>query len=315
MNIPPPSFISDTKTYEEYKQDLQRWSRITSVDKKLQAEVIVYSLDGHPSQIKDKIVTKIGETLVGADDGIKKLIDFLDSVYGKDDMADIWDRYKAFSNNSRKPTEDLIDFLPNWEMLYQKLKTSGCEYTDTILGLKLLEDARLNDMDTKLVLTGVDYESAKANKNLQKQITNSLKKFTGRSIVSLGNKDNLAVAVKTEPTFFSEMEEVFIAKGWKPPMKSRRRSRSVSPSRERHSNYKGKKNRLGEDNKPLKCFICKCSHVAACNCPCVYHFADSCPDRRNRRDSGSRASEKKPELGLFMSTTILPHLADDDLVL
>ena len=163
-------------------------------------------------------------------------------------------------------------------MTYQKLKTSGCEYSD-ILGLKLLEN---NDMDTKPVLTGVDFGSAKTSKDLQKQISKSLKKFTGRSLVSLGNRDNLAVGVKAQPTFFSEKEEVFIAKGWKPPTKDRRRSRSASPSRERHSNYKGRKNRLGENNKPSKCFICKCSHVTACNCPCVYHLADTCPDRRNQ---------------------------------
>ena len=76
MNIPPPSFVSDSKSYEEYREDLQRWSRITSVDKKLQAEVVVYGLDGHPSQIKDKVVTKIGTTLVGAEDGLQNLLSF-----------------------------------------------------------------------------------------------------------------------------------------------------------------------------------------------------------------------------------------------
>ena len=62
-------------------------------------------------------------------------------------------------------------------MCYQKLKTSGCDYPDTILGLKLLEDAKLSDMDVKLVLTGVDYSKAKTNKDLLQQITNSLKKI------------------------------------------------------------------------------------------------------------------------------------------
>ena len=308
MNIPPPSFISDSKTYEEYREDLKRWSRISSVDKKLQAEVIVYSLDGHPSQIKDKIVTKIGQTLIGNENGITKLIEFFDTIYQKDGMAEIWDRYKAFANSHRKPNEELRDFLPNWELSYQKLKTSGCEYTDTILGLKLLEDAKLNDIDTKLVLTGVSYESAKTDKDLLQQIKNSLKKFTGRSIVSMNNHG--AVGVKEEPTFMTEMEEVFIARGWKPPGKSRRRSRSMSPTRDR--SYKGRKNRLGDDGKPLKCFICKCSHVTACTCPCVYHLADTCPERRNRGDSGSQASEKKPDLGLFMTTNIFPQVDDDD---
>ena len=60
---PPPAFISDKKSYAEYKKDLEMWSRITSLDPKLQAEVVVYRLEGDPSRIKEKIFTQIGEKL------------------------------------------------------------------------------------------------------------------------------------------------------------------------------------------------------------------------------------------------------------
>ena len=308
QNIQPPSFISETKTYAEYKQDLKRWSRISTLDKKLQAEIVIYYLDGHPSRIKEKIVTKIGDDLIGKEDGIDLLLKFLDTIYGKDDMADVWDKYKLFSNYQRKQNEDIVNFLPNWEMCYQKLKATGCEYSDLVLGLKLLEDAQLSDMDTKLVLTGVDFTTAKSQKSLQAQITNSLKKFTGRSVIATSKQD-LAVSIKTEPTFLiSQMEEVFVAKGWKPPNKGgRRRSRSESPPQTRKSNYKGKKNQLGEDSKPKKCFICKCDHVEKCNCPCVYHLANTCPSRKPRG-----AEKKKPDLGLFINSNIPTFYMGDD---
>ena len=54
---PPPSFVSDSKSYAEYKADLEMWSRITSLDPKVQAEMVVYRLEGDPSRIKEKIVT------------------------------------------------------------------------------------------------------------------------------------------------------------------------------------------------------------------------------------------------------------------
>ena len=91
QSIEPPAFISETKTYAEYKEDLERWSRISSLDKKLQAEMVVHRLDGHSSRIKEKIVTKIGTSLVDNADGIAKLIEFLDTVYGLDEMADVWE--------------------------------------------------------------------------------------------------------------------------------------------------------------------------------------------------------------------------------
>ena len=33
-NMEPPEFISENKSYAEYKYDLQAWSRITALDKK-----------------------------------------------------------------------------------------------------------------------------------------------------------------------------------------------------------------------------------------------------------------------------------------
>ena len=52
----PPAFVSETKSYEQYKKDLYMWSRITSIPKKNQAEVVVYNMEGHWSHIKEKIV-------------------------------------------------------------------------------------------------------------------------------------------------------------------------------------------------------------------------------------------------------------------
>ena len=114
------------------------------------------------------------------------------------------------------------------------------------------------------------------------------------------------MSVKAEPTWLSEVEEVLLAKGWKPPLKSgRRRSRSESPPRTKNSNYKGRKNALGENSKPRKCFVCKCEHEENCNCPCVYHLANECPDRRSRAFDGkdvgnsSKDTNRKYDLGLY----------------
>ena len=312
--IEPPTFVSDNKSYAEYKADLQMWSRISSLDKKIQAELVVYRLEGHPSRIKEKIITQLGDKLQDNDDGIRDLLTFLDTIYTKDDMADAWDKFSEFSCFNKKSDQSMSDFIAEWENCYYKLKKVGCDYSDMILAFKLLKDSKLNDMETKLVLTGVDYTTGKASKNLLQQIKDSLKKFKGRSIILDDDKR----AVKVDDTLVSEMEDVLISKGWKPPRKERRRSRSVSPRRfPKNSSYKGKKNPLGEDHKPRKCFKCKCDHTENCNCPCVYHFADKC-----------REHEKtKPVLGFFVKSNILskPESAfitehdsvnsDDDLVL
>ena len=261
---PPPTFVSDTKTYAEYKADLEMWSRITSVEAKFQAETVVYRLEGDPSRIKEKIITQIGDKLKDNADGIKELIKFLDGIYTKDEMADAWDRYSEFSSASRKTEQSMVDFISEWKNIYYKAKMVGCDYSDIILAFKLLQDSNLEDMEIKLVLTGVNYTVGKEKKNLLDQVVESLKKFKGRSVVSGGFSENQQIDVKVEPTWLTEAQHVLLAKGWKPPPKGRRHSRSVSPVRSQppaqsgrsQSNYKGKKNRLVGNFKPIKCHLC-----------------------------------------------------------
>ena len=74
-------------------------------------------------------------------------------------------------------------------------------------------------METKLVLTGVDYAAGKTNKNLLEQFKNSLKKFKGRSVIKAPGEGR---AVKVDETLISEMEQVLLAKGWKASKKGRK---------------------------------------------------------------------------------------------
>ena len=52
-----PDFISENKSFSSYERDLRRWSRLTTLDKKKQAEWIVLHLEGRTSGIKEKIET------------------------------------------------------------------------------------------------------------------------------------------------------------------------------------------------------------------------------------------------------------------
>ena len=82
--IEPPTFVGQNKLYETYKEDLKMWSRTISIEKELQAEVVVYTMDGHSSGIKEKFQVGIGDKLEGNEQGVKKFINFLDSIYLKD---------------------------------------------------------------------------------------------------------------------------------------------------------------------------------------------------------------------------------------
>ena len=259
----PPTFMSETKTYETYKDDLYMWSRITSVPKKNQAEVVVYGLEGHASRIKEKIVLNIGSKIKENEDGIEELVAFLDTIYKADEMADAWAKYKAFQKVSRKDNTHINDFIADFDKEYILAKSAGCDYSDTILAFRLLEATRVNEMDEKFVLTGIDFPSAKTEKNLYSQMKTSLKKFHGRKVVT----ENSGEGLRYDPTLVASVAEALVAQGWKRP--GRRRSNTdpgeVIPKNNSRS-YKGKKNPLGMDGKPLACFKCQS----------VYHLQDKC---------------------------------------
>ena len=90
----PPTFIDSAAGYPEYKRKLERCARITKIDKKQQAEVVLYYLEGHPSGIQEKIDTTLGDKII--DDGLQKIITYLDTIYAEDEMTDAWTKYKKF---------------------------------------------------------------------------------------------------------------------------------------------------------------------------------------------------------------------------
>lgn len=267
-NFEPPAFVSDTKTYEQYKEDVLMWSRITPVQKKIQAEVIVYNLEGHPSGIKEKIILNIGDKIKNADDGVQHLMVFLDTIYKRDEMADAWSKYKNFQKIRRVDNAPINNFIAEFEKEYILAKTAGCVYSDTLIAFRLLEATVLNETDEKFVLTGVDYEEAKQQKNLYDQVKASLKKFQGRNVVGEDKS-----ALRFDPALVASVAEAFVASGWKKPAGRRRSNTDPGSagdedlSSRNSNNYKGKKNPLGKDGEPLPCWKCKS----------IYHMRDKCP--------------------------------------
>ena len=272
--LEPPAFMSEVKSYAQYKKDLRMWSRITQVDKKLQAELVVYKLEGHPSGIKEKITTALDEKLVDNENGIMDLIEYLDSIYLEDEMADAWEKYKLFEDfQYNDKSMSMAEFIAQWETKQKIAKTAGCEYSDSILAFKLLEKANLDDTDVKVVLTQVDYKTGKEKKNLLQQMQTGLKKFQSRHPIINKSKNKEEKGIKVDESLLANIEDALVAKGWQKP-RPRKRSNTDPGEKPRFSKdngYKGRKNRLGEDGKPLRCFKCNSE----------YHLAPKCTKPRN----------------------------------
>ena len=191
----PPEFCSDASGYAEYKRKLQRWSRITTVKKKQQAEVVVYHLEGHQSGIQDKIDTAIGDKIQDNEDGLEELLKYLDTIYAEDDMTTAWTSYKRFVRLVKTKGQQVTEFIAEFEKEYKKAKDCGCVFSDTVLAFCLLEACKLSDVDEKFVLTGIDFKVGKEKANMLEQVKSSLRKFQSREKVFVESRSEDKIKV------------------------------------------------------------------------------------------------------------------------
>merc|ERR1719319_2005941 len=173
VEFEPPGFFDDPSGYAEYKKKLQRWARITSVDKKKQAEVVLFHLEGHSSGIQEKIDIALGNDIRDKDDGLAKLIKYLDGIYAEDDMVESWRNYKQFVRLV-KNKQPLTEFVAEFEKRYKKAKDTGCEVSDTVLTFSLLEACELSDTDEKFVLSAIDFKTGKEKKDIFEQVKSTI---------------------------------------------------------------------------------------------------------------------------------------------
>ena len=308
--IDPPKFIDDASGYEEYKKKLLRWSRITKVVKQQQAEVVLYHLEGHPSGIQEKIDTALGDAVVNKDDGLEKVIEFMDIIYAEDPMTDAWTKYKQFIRLKKKESQPVTEFIADFDKALMKAKESGCEFSDIVLGFNLLESCDLSETDEKFILTAVDFKVGKRDKNLLEQVKNSLRKFQSHDRLSSSkDSERESFKIKQEEAFVSSVKEALVADGWKPPPSTRRKSSGSQPLKKNSPDYKGKKNPLGDDGNVMTCFKCQSE----------YHMADKCDADKKKKDQteglalSTLLSKRSTEFGMMCH--VFDSNEDSELVL
>ena len=181
-----------------------------------QAEVVLYHLQGHPSGIQQKVDTALGPAVENKDDGLDKLIEYLDTIYAEDPMSEAWSKYKRFTQLKRDCEQPVTEFIAEFDKGCEQAKQSGCDFSDVVLAFKLLEACELSETDEKFVLTAVDFAAGKEKKNLLEQMKNSLRKFQSRDRLSTSNPGD-RMQVKDEDVFVASVKQALIADGWTPP--------------------------------------------------------------------------------------------------
>ena len=136
-----------------------------------------------------------------SDDGVKKLIKFMDNLFKKDELSEGYEIFSDFERFKRSPTMTMDTYSMEFDKLYNKTKKFAVVLPESVKAFKLLEGTELEQKDRQLVLTGVNYENSDT---LYKQMTSALKKFFGRQSLASSSVSGATTSIKVEPSYIAE---------------------------------------------------------------------------------------------------------------
>ena len=286
----PPVF-SDKTPYARWINELTFWDKMTKIEKKEKGLAVALSLPIN-SDIRDKVFTEMTVVDLNVEDGLQKLIIFLDKIYKKKEISEDYEAWSKFDKLKRTSGETMEHYLSEYDKCQKQIKKFSIEMPDPVLAFQLLDYSGLSQSEKQIVLTGVDY--SKKGK-VYEQMVLSIKKFFGDQMIP-GNftSENQAVAVKQEPVMvaksgfkqqmrspytdpkydhFDEYSDAFYA-GNKNYLKSNdvKDYRNQSSDRRQFS-QKSRVNPVnGYTGRPYRCHSCRSE----------YHFLRDCPVKDNK---------------------------------
>ena len=179
-----------------------------------------------------------------------------------------------------------------FERRYNRIKQKDMNLPAGVLAFKLLDASKLPHDKRQLALTAVDY--TKKNE-LFDQMKSALRKFFGEQSVPI-NEITEGAAVKLEPTFIGDSNEVLYSRNRYPQRKFGQYNNNNNRQNGNWDNEKSKNgqkvNPTGFNGKPTKCKICES----------ILHYARDCPHRRPVEDKITLfVGPKQEDLCLFTS--------------
>ena len=142
-----PPVMSEDMSYHEWKSEVELWSQITEVPKKKQGGSLFFTLQG---DARDTIRSKLTNTQIAADNGLDTILKTLDELYLKDSNQRSFSAYEEFINYRRAPGISIKDFIIQFNIKYNKIKSHDMELPEGVLAYNLLVSANLSEEQQQL---------------------------------------------------------------------------------------------------------------------------------------------------------------------
>ena len=142
--VPPP--LSDSSSYQDWRKIVDLWGKFTTCAPNKQGMAVIFSL----SSSDQKKVLSLPSDTICAEDGLQAVLKRLDELYLEDETLEMYSALEDFESYKRSSSLLINDFLIEFELKYDKIKTHGITYPEELLGFRLLKAANLSSSDEKL---------------------------------------------------------------------------------------------------------------------------------------------------------------------
>ena len=140
--------------YSTWKTELEIWENFTEIEKKKQGGALFLSLP-NPSSARDAAL-ELGSTVINSDNGVKAIVEKLDSLFLKDDNILTYQAWKAFIHFKRCSSMNMTDYTIEFNRLYIACKAKKLEVPTGVLAIQFLESANLSEGQHRLALATCD---------------------------------------------------------------------------------------------------------------------------------------------------------------
>ena len=180
----PPNLRS-IEEFEDWLHETEIWQCLTDLEKDKQGPVIYLSLD---EKIR-KTCSDIKVKDLNSDDGVDILINKLKSLFAKDSNQAAYLAYDKFETFKRPIDMNIVDFINEFERLYNNIKKYEMELPTGVLAYRLLKSADISEDKQQLARATLSEFSYECMKRQLKAIYDNL------------SQEISSAPAKVEPTY------------------------------------------------------------------------------------------------------------------
>ena len=137
--VPPK--LSSINNFEDWLHETEIWQCLTDLDKKKQVPAIYLSLDEYIRNTCCDIKVKD----LNSDNGVDILLYKLKSIFAKDINLAAFIVHDKFEIFKRAANVNIVDFIKEFERLYNNTKTYDMELPTGVLAYRLLKSVDISD--------------------------------------------------------------------------------------------------------------------------------------------------------------------------